>query len=296
MNDVPSQGGQSGFTIIETMIVLAVTGFMLLAALYLVLGQQNKVEFSQSIREAESAIQQVINEVGTGFYPNPGNLKCTANAGGLELSNGSSAQGTNSDCIFLGKALQFGNPSTDSRQQYIVHSIAGRLDNSGELVKAYPTSVAPGDVTNNTGGPNFPDASTTEYLLYGLEVVSMEYFNTPGSTGVPIGAVAFVSELGTFLNPGYETGTQQITLIPVGGSEDGNGSFVTDKAKVVDKINNNLTNPALSPPNPKGGVAICFASGSTEQSGLITIGNNTSGGSGRSLAVSLTIKNTKDCT
>ncbi len=296
MNDVPSQGGQSGFTIVETMIVLAVTGFMLLAALFLVVGQQSKVEFSQSVREVESAIQQGINEVGSGYYPNPGNLDCSPGAGKLNISDGSNAQGTNADCIFLGKAIQFGEPGVDDRQQYVVHSIAGQLNNEGMLTKAYPTSIAPGNTTNNTGGPNFPDASTTKQLLYGLKVVSMKYFDGGSGSGVPIGAVAFISELGTFLNPGYETGTQQITLIPVGGTEDGVGNFVTAKETVVDRINTNLSNPALSPPDPSGGVAICFASGSTDQSGLITIGNNSSGGTGRSLAVSLAIKGSVDCT
>ncbi len=296
MNDVPSQGGQSGFTIIETMIVLAVTGFMLIAALYLVVGQQSKVEFSQSIREVEAAIQQVVNEVGSGYYPNPGNLDCSPGSGKLNISDGTNKLGTNDGCIFLGKAIQFGEPGVDGRQQFVVHSIAGRLENGGNLAAAYPTSIAPGDTTNNTGGPNFPDASATKQLLYGLEVVSMKYFNGGPGTGVPIGAVAFISELGTFLNPGYETGTQQIKLIPVGGTEDGVGNFVTDKGTVVDKIGANLSDETLSPPDPSGGVAICFASGSTNDSGLITIGNNTAGSTGRSLAVSLVIKSSGDCT
>ncbi len=320
MNDVLSKGAQGerskradrvrqnrcahtrrmgGFTIVETMIVLAVTGVLLISAMYLIVGQQNKVQFNQSIQEVQSSIQQTINEVGAGFYPNSGNLRCNGSAGALVLNTGTTPQGSNTGCIFLGKAIQFGIRDVDPNE-FIVHSIAG-LDKSGgslegerSIADALPTAIARGQTTNATPVFDEINSSVTNRLLYGLEVVSMRYVQ--GSTPQPIGAVAFISGLGKYQGSQLMSGTQQISLVPVGGSTTNSNPtpdnpLSTTSEQVVDAINTNLRNPTVSPQNPDGGVEICFASGSTTQSGLITIGGN-----GRSLAVNLVIKSTKDCT
>lgn len=285
-----------GFTIVETMIVLAVTGMLLLSAMSLIVGQQNKVQFSQSIQEVQSSIQQTMNEVSTGYYPDPGNLRCTAAGNGPILETGSTPtkRGSNTGCLFLGKAIQFGVRNVDP-QEYIVHSIAGLDKRSGALIEALPKAIAPGSASP----PNFPNASERKRLLYGLDAISMYYIegSGPARTRKPIGAVAFVSGLGSYdVGNQLMSGTQQISLIPVGGSAPNvvftnDNPLTTESDTVVDAINNNLKNETQSPPDPQGGVEICFASGGTEQSGLITIGSN-----GRSLAVNLAIKSTRDCT
>lgn len=289
MNDASSQGG---FTIVETMIVLAVTGVLLISAMYLIVGQQNKVQFNQSIREIQTAIEQTMTEVGTGYYPNPGNLRCDGIGSKPNIARGNREQGSNTGCIFLGKAMQFGVRDTDP-QEYVVHSIAGLQDagagvsGARPLGDAEPTAIAPGQTTNT--GSNFPNASQAGRLLYGLQAVSMTY--TQGGTKRPIGAVAFISGLGTYQNSQLLSGTQQIVMVPVGNSGGTGTPFSTDSGQVVDAINRNLKDPALSPQNPDGGVQICFASGGTDQSGLITIGSN-----GRGLTVKLDIKSSRDCT
>jgi len=274
-----------GFTIIETMIVLTVSTVLFMAAVILVAGQQRKVEFSQAIRDIQSNIQKTINEVNTGYYPNNG-LSCSVSAGTLVLAAGATNQGSNTGCIFLGKALQFGVTGTDP-QQYVTHTIAALQDNDGTIAGARPRDVAPGQNTNNA--PDFPNASTTDSLHNGITAVDMTYTDGVGGTPQPIGAVAFVSQLGeTDASTGQLlSGTQNIDLVPVVSSLTGPG-FQTNTPQVVDAINNRLKD---SPVNPSGGVSICFASGGTEQSGLVKIGGN-----GRDLAVTLDIKSTKDCT
>lgn len=275
------QKRQAGFTIVETMIVLAVMGVMLISAVLLVAGQQSKVEFSQAIRDIQSNIQATINEVGAGYYQNADQLKCTVVGTSLNLTTGSTAQGSNTGCIFLGKVLQFGVGGTDP-QQYIVHSIAGLQDNNGSLSSANPKDIAPGQNTNNSA--NFPDVSEVKNLNNGLTAVSMTY--NDGTTDKSIGAVGFISELGQYSGGLLMSGTQNIDLVPVDNSGTG-PTLSTSKPLVVDAINNNLKS---SPINPKGGVSICFASGGTNQSGLIRIGSN-----GRTLSVTMDIKGSKDC-
>jgi hypothetical protein len=48
-------------------------------------GKQSRTEFQQSIQEVKSQIEQTINEVGTGFYPNTNNFRCTAGGFGPVL-------------------------------------------------------------------------------------------------------------------------------------------------------------------------------------------------------------------
>jgi type II secretory pathway pseudopilin PulG len=280
MNDAkPSMGGvissrsfgASGFTIVETLIVLAITGFLLFIALLTFAGQQSKVEFTQSIRDIQSVIQQTVNEVGSGFYPNGGDIHCTASGASFSITQSPTEQGTNSDCIFMGKVMQFGIGGPDP-QQYNVFSLAGLKNNDGDIVKARPQVI------------DIKSAITNAQLHGGIRVVKMTYVS--GGSPTNIGAVAFVSGLGTLDSSNQLlSGTQQMSLIPIPAS--GEVPDTLD-SEVIDAVKSRI---ATAPVNPDGGVQICFASGGTKQTGLITIGSG-----GRGVTVKLDIKNTADCT
>lgn len=272
-----SPSSERGFTIVETLIVLAVTGALFLSAVILVAGRQRQVEFSQAANDIQSVIQETISQVGTGYYANTGNFTCNGTSGTVSVSPGSASQGTNTGCIFLGKAMQFAVKSTDP-QQYRTYTLAGVQDNTGSLASAKPIAIAPGLATNST--PSYPDASTRGELRSGLTVKWMRY--TSGAATTNIGAVAFVSGLGQYNGTQLLSGAQQVSLVPITSTSINNTTVST-----VDAINNNL---ASSPVSPNGGVQICFQSGGTQQSGLVTIGS-----SGRELSVTLAIKSSGDC-
>src|SRR5688572_2958718 len=102
---------RAGYTIVEVMIFLAVSGMMLTMALLLVNGQQNKTEFAQTVRDLESRIQDVTNDIATGYYSRSGNIRCgyqipSNPASGIVLTPASGVeQGANSDCIFIGRVM-----------------------------------------------------------------------------------------------------------------------------------------------------------------------------------------------
>lgn len=261
---------QTGYTIIEVMIVLAVSGALFLSAVLLINGRQQRTQFDQSIREVRSQIQQVINEVSNGFYPDFTNFTCTVTGSGpptFALASG--GQGTNEGCIFLGKAIQFGVESTDP-EEFRVLNIAGRQKSTaGEevatLAQAQPRAIA------LDGGANVTvDISTTKFLQYGLETAWAD-----------AGVIAFTSSLSDVTSPSGGA-IQQLNVSAV--SDSGLGMSETG---AVQALNGNL---ASSPQNPSDGVRICFVSGGTDQSGLITIG-----GFGGSLTVNLDIKSNRDC-
>lgn len=275
--------GSRAFTIIEVLIVLAVTGMLFVSAAVLIAGRRQQTEFNQAIRQVQSQIQQVINDVATGYFPNTNSFQCSAGPSGPVLTSGSGTeQGANAGCIFLGKAMQFGVAST-SPQQFNTFTVAGLQKTSGgaevsSLAQAQPKAISP-----NTTQATLPDITVTDHLLGGLTIVDMWYNNGAGKR--PIGIMAFVNSLSS---PGATivSGTQQLGVVPV---DDNNVNSARDRTKLqaASAINTSL---ATSPLNPTGGVFLCFKSGGTKQSGLITIGN-----AGRQLSVTLSIKSNLDC-
>ncbi|HUC89834.1 MAG TPA: hypothetical protein VMR45_03455 [Patescibacteria group bacterium] len=275
-----------GFTVIEVMIVLAVTGLLFVVSAALISGRQNKAEFDQSIHQIQAQIQQTINEVATGYYPNTGNLKCQASGGVVSISSGSgTGQGANAGCIFLGKAMQFKVGSTDP-EQYNTFTIAGLQKGgaggteSSSLSEAKPKVVAP-----SSSETNLPDSTVTDTMQGGLTTYKMWYNNGAGDK--QIGIVAFTLSLANYgTNGAITSGSQEVDVVPI---DDGNidSALGVGKVAAVDGVNSKLQS---SPVNPSNGVFVCFVSGTTDQSGLVTIGNNN-----RQLSVSLDIKSNKTC-
>lgn len=269
----------AGFSIVEVMIVLAVTGALFVSAAIAISGRTNKTQFQQSINQITDQIRATINEVSVGYYANLGNLDCTSDGSTLTLTAGNTEQGTNSGCVFLGKAMQFGVAGTDP-QQYVTQAIAGiQRDASGDeitsLANAKPAVIYPAAPQTNA-----PDGSVKSTLQYGLTVSKM-YYN--GNEANKIGAFALISSLGSYNGTELQSGSQQISLVPVLTTAL-NQSVGASAAAINSKL-------PTSPVAPANGVSICFDSGSTDQSGLVTIG----GGNGRQLSVTLTIKGAKGC-
>jgi prepilin-type N-terminal cleavage/methylation domain-containing protein len=280
---------QGGFTIIEVLIVLAVTGALFVSAAIMISGRQNQAAFDQSIRQIQSQIQQTLNEVATGFYSNNNNFQCTAAVAGQppSLSAGSAAQGTNSGCIFLGKALQFraGNAIPEEFVTYTVTGLRQGGAGGGEsssLAEARPVIVSP-SITHGTAG--YPDNSVTNTLQNGLTTARMWYNN--GASDVEIGAIAFVSSLAQFSGGSIVSGAGQVSVVGINSTALG-----ANRTTVVEAMNSDGGNQLVnSPLNPSKGVFVCFSSGGTDQYGVVKIG-----GDSRELSVTLTIKNKNNTT
>ena len=267
----------NGFTIVEVLIVLAVTGLLFVSAATVISGKQNQTAFNQAIQQIEGQIQQTMNEVSTGYYPNAANFQCSASAGGPTIVAGANSQGTNSGCIFVGKVMQFKVANTNP-EQFETYAVAGLQQQGGSgpdvqsLLDAKPTVV--------------PTSSVAGRLQSGLTTVRMTYKN--GGPDVPIGAVAFTSSFATYSQGSIVSGSQQLNVVPV-IPKVGNPGLGGTIAQGTQDINTDLVN-ADSLINPSGGVSICFKSGGTNQSALITIG-----GSSQPLAVTLAIKTGSVC-
>lgn len=270
----------SGFTIIETLIVMAVGGAMFVGVVLMIAGRQGISQFQQSINGVTQQLQQIIGEVSNGYYPTS-NIKCSASGGPVagkpNLTYGSGSIGTKSDCILVGKVIQF-NQNTDP-QQLIVYSMVGlRQTSAGQnvasLAEANPIAVAPGSAQYS----GVPDAQVVSSLTNGLSLVYANYPFSSASASLAFAILA--SPAASVSAPSGSSGSQLINLYAVNNTS----ASVNPISSNVESINN------YSNFVPATEFRICLASGTTNQSGLITIGGN-----GRQLAVNLSIKGNKTC-
>lgn len=283
LDDKPSCERARGFTVFETMIVLSITTILFVIIAATLSGRQNAAEFIRAIQTAQADIQQVIDQETAGYFPQQ-TFSCTASASGPSFSAGANAQGTNEPCVFLGKVIQFGMPraSKADNEQFQILTVAGLR--SGAAGAGSPFSGTKPAVVNV--GNDYASYSIARTLQYGLHVLWVKPVG-----GNPIGAVGFLMEPGSAdstSNNGYQSGTQQVDLVPVP-----NTAINQPLLTAATAINTGLNDVNLSvdaPINPAQGVQVCLVSGGTNQSGLITIGQ-----SGRKLHVALDIRSNQTC-
>lgn len=248
----------AGFTIIEVLLVLAISSMLVAAALIYIGGRQSKTEFMTASNDLQQGLQQVINETSSGYYPDSGKDCVVAGAGSLNFTS-ASTQGTNQACIFLGKVLYLGPANPTDRLQVL--SVAGRrLDATGaeisSIASAYPTAM---DVVT--------DIQLHNGLTYAWGGSSA---NTQGF------ALGIFQDLATSSDPG-QSGTQSMGLYDFSNTSSW-GSNV--KAGIN-------SNPAGIKKVTAGDRRFCMASTETDQSVLYVVD--------ASLHVTMQVKNGKTC-
>lgn len=264
-----------GFTIVETLAVLAISAGLFVAVAATLSGRQGRTEFAQSMQDVRSQIQQVIDDVGAGSFPDTNNFTCSPGASGPVFASGSGNQGGNTGCMFLGKVIQLDIAGTNDPEEMRVYTLAGlQRDSAGAETTSY-ANAKPKVIAPTTTDAARPDASTKGRLKYGLTTKEAYY----GAGNTPVGSIAFLS---TLSGGPLVSSSQSLNVIPITGS-----TLNASAAAGAQTIENNV---ATSTMNVSTGIKICFVSGGTKQSGLITIG-----GAGRQLSVSLTMMENTTC-
>lgn len=195
-----------GYTIVEVLMFLAISGFMFVTAANFVSGKQSKAEFQQGVNIFNSELNQVINDVGNGYFPSNSDFSCTSAAtGAISLDNSSNtAQGSNSGqtggCTFLGKIVSL-MPLNTSGNTYTTYSIAGRQYAGDVKAAEPPTSFA-------EALPRVVDKLTqTGSVRYGVII------NKVTNDGSELGAVGFFNGFSTKDSSGEFRRTKRIDTI-----------------------------------------------------------------------------------
>jgi type II secretory pathway pseudopilin PulG len=291
----------SGYTIIEVMIVLVISGAMLGTVATMVSGQQERTEFSTATRELESDIQDIFNDVESGIFDSNGQLSCDDPSPQTPVSpiigTAAKEQGTNGSCILVGKAIEFYQEPGGTVSSYAVAGIVGKrqyrpptgpvtqLEDVSSLDDAKPVlfynsaDTSKNSIDNNT-------------INSGLEMSNIYYFDNAGAAiaGSASKGLAVIGQLGI-------GGKAASLLDPTG---EGTNNYSSDGGARLARLDFNLTAtqqpPELNPDfvtkvnnmdgtNMSGisGVAICLNRGPGSRVSAVTIGVELDGGAVRAL-------------
>ncbi len=129
---------QKGYTITETLIVLAVTGVMFITTSILIQGQVEKNRYKDSMRQIQQLVQQAIRDTENGYFPG--------------------VSGTTTGTVLAGKSIYFStdasvaNDDGNSRQPCTAGSNTIRVEN----IYWNPTiATNPSPDTDGVGTPSF---------------------------------------------------------------------------------------------------------------------------------------------
>lgn len=222
----------AGFTIVETLIVLAVTSAMFLIAMLAFRGQHDRTQFNQSIRDTQSKIQDVANDVTAGYFPQVDGWSCQRGDGVNKpevVTSSGSTQGTNQQCIFVGKAIHFGvaddECSDNCTELHIVTMIGNRK---------VTTATGTKDVENleeaNLAAASADSPYNESYtLLYGMGVSRVV-----DGDGKNLSGVAVLSSLGNYNSSGDAVaGSQTSTMYGIPGTLGTSAAAFEDAANTI---------------------------------------------------------------
>ncbi len=268
------RGQPQGYTILEVMIFLAVTTALFVMVAITFQGRQARTEFSAGVREMESRIQDMVNDVTTGYTASDENFSCSvaANDGELIFSQGQSSElGTNGDCIFLGRVMHFG--VTGNKKQYKVYSVAGARQYQGKsatnIIQLRPKVI--------------PNTETDYQYPVGVEYGGMKLViknNTPDRPA-----------MGVFAYGGAGVSNFQMAVLPLPDSANISHASSADVISSVAALKDaDLSNPLVK--NEKewlelltvvaagtDSFRLCLLSDGSDQHAVITIGGTYRSGS-----------------
>lgn len=187
-----------GYTIVEVMIVLAVSGMMFVIAANFINGKQERAAFTQGSNDTGSVLQAIVGDITDGHYSDVP-LQCNISGTTLTANTGAGGdQGQNQNCVFLGKIVRFYAPGGGvDKTNYGVYSIAA----------ARSITDFPNDLVGAIGG-----LTTNSVIPQSLFVKDMTVVDTasPPVTHPGVFNIGFAQGVGSTDGVGvYLSGAQQ---------------------------------------------------------------------------------------
>lgn len=262
---------QSGYTIVELIIVLTISIGMLASALVLFQTRLPRTQFATSVREFNTQLGDGLNQVASGYYPNFDNVQCTGAGGISQVAGGAGQGGTNAKCIFVGQAFQIGarNGQGGSCSQASPNEYCNTM-NSYTVYGSRTNIIAGGGLAKDikeAGASLSPTVGKTSYTIgYGTWVYKVVAIS--GGAKTPVGGFAAMQSFGGSVVNGNAAGAGQVNIVPLTTT----GVGQTDADFIAKSNGSGGAGGIFSAANPDGGIQICLKSGGTKQFAVITIG------------------------
>jgi hypothetical protein len=273
---------EAGFTIVETMIFLAISGAMFFLAVSAIGGKQQQTEFQTGIDTLRAQLNLEMSNVNTGNYPTlGGGFVCSVSGGGAPNDSSATPAGT---CDILGEIISFQQPSAGSNAStYTISPLFGRTyvgapsgDVSTTIAEAQPILF-----------PASANISQTEAMPFGLQIVpwSGETAQSIYKGGL-IGAFGLISFTSFGGASGYNSvtgnlnsGSSHTEIFGMPGSSYKTGKVpstgLTDLTSTCGAGNVCIVSTHPQAINPPSGITFCVISGTTNnESALFTIGGS----------------------
>lgn len=210
------KGGRtaSGYTIVEVMIFLAVSGMLFVLAMLTINGQQARANFTQGTRDFQAAVDDVINDIRNGFFPDPGtNYTCTVSGDNAPTFSGAMSpgdtgdKGTHDKCTFIGKVMQF----TLDESKVTVHTVVGRRIGAKSGGDPQDFHDARPVIPNEVSAPSF----TEEFNIPGGLVVTAIQAKKGAGDDYSVRAVGFFSAFTNSSNPDKPLNNALVQVVPI---------------------------------------------------------------------------------
>jgi hypothetical protein len=267
-----------GYTIIEVVIFLAISTMLFMWASIAIGGQQRQVQFSQSMRDIDSKIKDVINDVSTGYYPNAVNFECrvpnenNSSSDVIFSAKAGNNTGTSKQCVFLGKVMQFGVGGAPRR--FNTYTVLGRrqtfdmsfmqLRDVYNLAEARPKAL--------TGAF---DGTERKEFMWGVELTAIK--TQTGAMPYPAGtsSIAFLSTFARQASSGGDlfSGSLDVQVMPVPANATASSAPLPVNSSEASGISA-VTNLRVATPPVLEPMILCFQDSNHREQAFITIGVN----------------------
>ncbi len=287
-----NQTSKKGFTIVETMIFLAISGLMVAVTINSVIGKQGDTEFKTGLNILRDNLSLSLTNVLNGNYQLPVGKYCTINGSNQPVITGSVE--TAGNCTFLGEVISFGPKS------YTVYTVLGRTYESSHpnLLATNITQAKPAIYSSLSQSFQLPESIEIQCLaiqssasstcqnstpIGSFAIISFTGFSGENTSGTSLQAYQGSSTSGNSL---LNNGSLQAELIPIPQSQ------LNDSSPRTINLINNLINctsnvnmicskssgPEILPEpiNPSNGIVLCLNSGTNNESADLIFGGNNS--------------------
>lgn len=251
-----------GYTIIEVIIVLTVSTLLFAASVIGYSAQNRRTQFTQSVNNFAQDIQDVLNDVENGFYPTTHDFSCRVSGNSAPIIDPPGVgtpteQGKNTDCIFIGRAIQFApfnGADPDYRSKIDIYTVVGRRtqpngtnEPSLGLDDAMPTAIS-----------NVSNLIEHDTLVSGVRIQSVRRADTNGA----LSGFAMVSTLsnGAAISTGLNN-RASLATIPGNVIFTNAGTFTTNVSNITSANVNNASR----------GIRICLREQGSNRPALIEL-------------------------
>jgi hypothetical protein len=222
---------------------------MAVSVILLVSGQQRRTEFQTTVREFQLGLQDLANDVSSGFFSLPSDAtdgRCRANPSGVHFDSSSS---DSAECILIGRAIQLKN---DNDGTYSFYTVVGKKENNSgisvsDLAEASPKVM---DGQGNTPNSKLDRAST-------------------GAASADVGSIGFFTTFHRSTARGLTAGSTRVNIVPITTT-----TLSESDSSVISKIEDSAN---LNVKNPDGGIKICLESNGTDQHAIVSLGADRAG-------------------